>query len=328
MSDLTFVSENELHNQMNKLGAQGIPFLFIISFLKDKNICLPLSEINPEIIGYDIVGNSNTPKTNYNFNFSFEAMPVSYEDYLTRFEKVMQHIRFGNTYLINLSLPTPIRTSLNLRGIFQRSKAPYRLWVRNNFTVFSPEIFVRVKDGRIYSYPMKGTLDAGLANADKILLENPKERAEHFTIVDLIRNDLSMVSTGVKVKRFMYLDRIKTHKGELLQASSEIEGILPTDWKQNLGEWFLQLLPAGSISGAPKRKTVEILLNVEGYNRGFYTGVFGIFDGEGIESAVMIRFIEETPQGLVFKSGGGITFRSDPRQEYQELIQKVYVPIA
>ncbi|MEJ5302870.1 MAG: aminodeoxychorismate synthase component I [Bacteroidales bacterium] len=328
MSDLAFVSENELRNHMNNLGAQGIPFLFIISFLKDKNICLPLGEINPGIIGYDIAGNSNTPKTNYNFHFNFEAMPVSYEDYLTRFEKVMQHIRFGNTYLINLTLPTPIRTSLNLHEIFQRSKAPYKLWLKNNFTVFSPEIFIRVKDGRIYSYPMKGTLDASIANADKILLESPKERAEHFTIVDLIRNDLSMVSTGVNVKRFMYLDRIKTHKGELLQASSEIEGILPTDWKQNLGEWFLQLLPAGSISGAPKRKTVEILLNVEGYNRGFYTGVFGIFDGEGIESAVMIRFIEETPQGLVFKSGGGITFRSDPWQEYQELIQKVYVPIA
>lgn len=328
MRDLAFVSENELRDQMNRLGAQRIPFLFIISFLKDKNICLPLSETNPEIISYDIAGQSNTPKTNYKFNSSFEAMPVSYVDYLTRFEKVMQHIRFGNTYLINLTLPTPIRASLNLREIFLQSKAPYRLWVKNNFTVFSPEIFVRVKDGRICSYPMKGTIDANIANADKILLQSPKETAEHFTIVDLIRNDLSMVSTGVKVKRFMYLDRIRTHKGELLQASSEIEGILPRDWKQTLGDWFLRLLPAGSISGAPKQKTVQIIRETESYDRGFYTGVFGIFDGHSIESAVMIRYIEQTPEGLVFKSGGGITFRSDPKQEYQELIQKVYVPIA
>lgn len=328
MSHLPFISENELRLQMNALGSQGIPFLFVISFLKDRNLCLPLRETDPQMICYDLAGRSNSESISASQPFRFETFPVSYEEYLRRFEKVMQHIRFGNTYLINLTVPTPIRTSLSTLDIFLRSRAPYRLWIKNSFTVFSPEIFVRVKKDRIYSYPMKGTLDASIENAAEVLRNDPKERAEHFTIVDLIRNDLSMVSSQVKVKRFMYPDRIKTHRGELIQTSSEIEGILPQNWKQTLGDWFLQLLPAGSISGAPKRKTVEILLETEGYNRGFYTGVFGIFDGESLESAVMIRFIEETPQGLVFKSGGGITFRSDPWQEYQELIQKVYVPFA
>lgn len=328
MKPLPFLAEDELRRQMNAYARQGLPFLFVISFLKDKNLCIPLADIDPARIMYQVGNKTNAEGRSEKKPFQFEAFPQEYEDYLRRFDKIMHHIRRGDTYLINLTQPTPIRTSLSTREIFLRSRAPYRLWVKDHFTLFSPEIFVRVKEGRIYSFPMKGTIDATEAQAEEKLLNNPKERAEHFTIVDLIRNDLSMVSSEVRVKRFMYLDRITTHRGELLQASSEIEGKLPEHWKETLGDWFLQLLPAGSISGAPKKKTVEILLETEGYDRGFYTGVFGIFDGENIESAVMIRFIEESLEGLIFKSGGGLTFRSDPWKEYQELIQKVYVPIA
>lgn len=328
MNLLPFLTEEELRQQMNAYACRGLPFLFVINFLKDKNLCIPLTDIDPSRLMFHIGEKTNAEGSPEEKPFQFEAFPMEYEDYLRYFEKIMHHIRRGDTYLINLTQPTPIRTSLTTREIFFRSRAPYRLWVKDHFTLFSPEIFVRVQKGRIYSFPMKGTIDASIAQAEGNLLNNPKERAEHFTIVDLIRNDLSMVSSGVRVKRFMYLDRITTHRGELLQASSEIEGKLPDHWRETLGDWFLQLLPAGSISGAPKKKTVEILLETERYDRGFYTGVFGIFDGESIESAVMIRFIEESPGGLVFKSGGGLTFRSDPWKEYQELIQKVYVPIA
>ena len=86
-------------------------------------------------------------------------------------------------------------------------------------------------------------------------------------------------------------------------------------------------LPAGSICGAPKKKTLEIISKSETYKRGYYTGVFGIFDGSELQSAVMIRFIEKNGTEFLFKSGGGITFYSDPVKEYQELIDKVYVPI-
>ena len=328
MGHLHFLSENELRIQMNSWGSQRVPFIFIISFLKEKNLCLPLHKIDPHIIKYDLNGKTNAENITTSQAFTFEAMPLTFDEYVQRFERIIDNIKYGNTYLINLTAPTLIHTSLSTEEIFLRSKAPYRLWVKNLFTVFSPEIFVRVKDGRILSYPMKGTRLYTEHDAAFLLLHDPKERAEHFTIVDLIRNDLSMVASQVRVKRFMYIDKINTHRGELLQASSEIEGILPTHWKDTLGDWFLQLLPAGSISGAPKNKTLQILLENEGYQRGFYTGVFGIFDGENLESAVMIRFIEETEQGLMFKSGGGITFQSDPWLEYQELIQKIYVPIA
>jgi len=88
------------------------------------------------------------------------------------------------------------------------------------------------------------------------------------------------------------------------------------------------LLPAGSITGAPKPKTMEIIDQAEGYERGFYTGICGCFDGENLDSAVMIRFIEQEGEQLIFKSGGGITSQSDLNKEYEELIQKVYVPIS
>jgi para-aminobenzoate synthetase component 1 len=131
----------------------------------------------------------------------------------------------------------------------------------------------------------------------------------------------------VHVKRYRYIEKLQTNKGELLQVSSEIVGTLPTDYKTKLGELLLSLLPAGSISGAPKPKTVEIIKKAESYNRGFYTGIFGFFDGKTVDSAVMIRFIEQQENAFVFKSGGGITSQSDVQKEYEELIQKVYVPI-
>jgi para-aminobenzoate synthetase component 1 len=90
---------------------------------------------------------------------------------------------------------------------------------------------------------------------------------------------------------------------------------------------LIRLLPAGSISGAPKRKTVEIIQEAEGEERGFYTGVAGLFDGRNLDSGVLIRYIEKVNGNLFYRSGGGITTQSVKEKEYQEVIDKVYVPI-
>ena len=210
------------------------------------------------------------------------------------------------------------------------------------FVCFSPETFVRIKGGRIYSYPMKGTLDASLPNAEKQLMEDRKEAAEHATIVDLIRNDLSRVAEDVRVDKYRYIDVLHTNKGDILQTSSEISGRLPEDYPHHLGEILDAQLPAGSITGAPKDKTMQIIQEAEGYDRGFYTGIMGIYDQGELNSAVMIRFIEEEEvfpsktenrmnyeaiRKLYFKAGGGITSKSDCRKEYEEVIQKIYLPI-
>jgi para-aminobenzoate synthetase component 1 len=174
---------------------------------------------------------------------------------------------------------------------------------------------------------MKGTIDARLPDAQNTLTTDPKEINEHNTIVDLIRNDLSKVAKEVQVKRFRYLDKIKTQKNEIYHTSSEIRGKLPPDWKSQLPDLLLSMLPAGSICGAPKAKTVSIIQEVEQDPRGYYTGIFGYFDGEELDSAVNIRFIEEKNNQLLYRSGGGITFLSDMESEYNELIEKIYVPV-
>jgi para-aminobenzoate synthetase component 1 len=193
--------------------------------------------------------------------------------------------------------------------------------------VFSPETFIQIKEGKIFAYPMKGTIDAEVENAATILLNDEKERAEHVTIVDLIRNDLSQVASQVQVTRFRYLDHIKTNSGSLLQASSEISGILPVDYYCHLGDIMVSLLPAGSICGAPKPKTIEIIQQAEEEERGYYTGVIGYFDGTNLDSGVMIRFIENVDGQYYYRSGGGITTQSKMEAEYQETIHKIYVPV-
>ena len=174
---------------------------------------------------------------------------------------------------------------------------------------------------------MKGTIDATLPDAESRLINDVKEAAEHATIVDLIRNDLSMVAEQVRVARYRYCDRLETNKGAIFQTSSEICGTLPADYPSRMGEIIFRLLPAGSITGAPKPKTMSIIEEAEGYERGFYTGVMGYCDGKNLDSAVMIRFIEQEAGRLYYKAGGGITSKSDLQSEYNEMIQKIYVPI-
>ena len=199
--------------------------------------------------------------------------------------------------------------------------------VEGEFVCFSPETFVTIRDGYIASYPMKGTIKASVPEAAEKILNNSKETAEHHTIVDLIRNDLSMVATDVTVKRFRFVDRIATNEGDILQVSSEIIGKLPENYSSQLGNIIFTLLPAGSVTGAPKHKTIEIIRSIEKTGRGYYTGICGHFDGQNLDSAVMIRFIEvQDDETLWFRSGGGITCNSDLESEYHELIDKVYVP--
>jgi para-aminobenzoate synthetase component I len=194
--------------------------------------------------------------------------------------------------------------------------------------VFSPECFVRIENDRIYSYPMKGTIDAAVSEAAAVILSDKKELAEHVTIVDLIRNDISQIATNVEVTRFRYIEEIRTREKNLLQVSSEIRGELPSDYRERLGDLLMALLPAGSVSGAPKEKTIEIIGEAEMENRGYYTGVFGYFNGDRLDSGVMIRYIERSGERCFYRSGGGITTQSSAGKEYQEIIDKVYVPVA
>jgi para-aminobenzoate synthetase component 1 len=315
-------------DKMNEYGKRRIPFLFIIDMDMQNPIIMPLSEIDKNKMLYNINGIKNYENDiKINKEFDLKTYPISYDEYLSSFNVVKHNIKYGNSYLTNLTKPTKIEIDLSLEDIFLASKAKYKLLFEDKFVVFSPEEFVSINNNIISTHPMKGTIDATIPDAENIILSDEKETAEHNTIVDLLRNDLSIVAKDVQVKRFRYITKLKTHQKELLQVSSEIIGELDENWQSNIGSIFAKLLPAGSVTGAPKKKTVEIIKEAEQYDRGYYTGVAGIFDGENVESFVMIRFIENINGELYFKSGGGITYKSEPEKEYQEMIDKVYVPI-
>lgn len=313
----------------NELGQNRQPFFFLLDFELKKPIILPLHEAAEngfffKVKGQTNVGKKNTAKT----AGGIRPVPMPQQEYARAFELVKKQLKAGNTYLLNLTFPTPLEGELSMEYIFQKSTAPYTLWHKDNFVLFSPECFVKIKQNKIYSYPMKGTIDAAVPDAEKIILQNKKEHWEHNTIVDLIRNDLSIVSTNVHVNKFRYIDRLTTSHKELLQVSSEIAGDLPDNWQNDIGSLLIRLLPAGSISGAPKAKTTEIIRESEQQDRGYFTGIFGIFNGDTLDSAVNIRFIENTDAGYQFRSGGGITANSIMEEEYREMINKVYVPFA
>lgn len=310
---------------MNRWGDRRNPFFFAVDFNAEKGYFIPAADLDQEYIRFDFRGSNELQSLQD--DFYWRAHPVSSEVYKEKFDYVQQQLHQGNSFLVNLTQPTSIETNLSLEQLYGMSTARYKLWLRDQFVVLSPESFVQITDGHISTFPMKGTIDASLPDAEERILSDEKEQAEHATIVDLLRNDLSIVASEVEVKRYRYVECISTLQRDLLQVSSEITGRLPEDYFSHLGEILFQLLPAGSISGAPKPKTLEIIRKAEGYERGFYTGVCGYFDGSRLDSAVMIRFIEQTEGGLVYKSGGGITYRSVMEDEYSELIQKIYVPL-
>jgi para-aminobenzoate synthetase component I len=318
----------ETKNYMNKLGNRGEPFLAVISFDMQHNHVMPLERITDEDCLYHFPEMSNAQKPfPGKINTQLDFTPLPFDEYHKAYKAVLKHINRGDSYLCNLCFETEIELKEKLCRIFYGSKAKYKLWLNNKFVCFSPECFIKTHHDTIYAYPMKGTIDAKEKDAQNTLLSDPKETAEHYTITDLIRNDLSMVADNAEVSRYRYLEKIHTSRNQLFQTSTEIKGNLQDGWQQHTGDMVFKLLPAGSITGAPKQKTTEIINKTEIHKRGYYTGITCLFDGTDIDSFVMIRMITEKNGRYHYKSGGGITSLSKPETEYKEMIQKIYVPV-
>lgn len=322
-----FVTSNTAIQTMNEWGAQRNPFFFMIDYSQNNCLCVPLNEAEKSGIYFNFNNISNNIPSLKQIQPNLKAFPVNFDAYQKAFNVVKEHLHRGNSYLVNLTFSTPINCEFSLPELFNSTKARYKLLFENQFVVFSPETFVKIENGLIKTFPMKGTQLAHGPDAHDQILNNAKELAEHATIVDLLRNDLSTFANNVKVNKFRYIEEIVTSEKTLLQVSSEIEGQLQSNYHNYLGNIVFSMLPAGSVTGAPKPKTLEIIAEAETHQRGFYTGIAGIFDGENLDSCVLIRFIENQSGQLVFKSGGGITAQSKVEHEYQELKDKIYVPI-
>lgn len=313
-----------LREKINFLGETKTPFLFCIDYKAENGFAYPLDEIPSDIsFSFDAqtIYNGKTAPSITN------KYPIKKESYKNKIEGIKERIKNGDIYMANLTATTNIELNCTIEDIFAASKAPYKLLVKNNFVVSSPEAFVNIKNGKIYTYPMKGTAVYTGKKSIEDILENKKELSEHTMTVDLLRNDLSIVSKRVTVERFRYPIIAKAGDKELIQIVSEIAGDLHDGYSDKIGDILFSLLPAGSITGTPKKKCVEILDEIEGFERGYFCGVFGVFDGFELKSAVSIRFIEQTPNGYIYKSGGGITLDSPWEREYEEILEKVYIPL-
>lgn len=342
----------EAFERMDSLGASRTPFLFVLDHGLTRPIVLPLSQVDPDRVRFDLrgIGNVPAPASLPGSDWGLrDIRPPSLETYREAFSVAREAFLAGESYLLNLTASSRVAYTPRLPELLPHLRAPYRLWVdgpvcglpEDGFLVFSPECFVRIEDDVISTFPMKGSLrcrpeDAGTAAA--MLLADGKEAAEHVTVVDLLRNDLGRVATSVRVPSYRYLESIPLPDGLLLQTSSRIEGTLAPGWQGRIGQILSNLLPAGSVTGAPKRRTCQRIAQAEailGQERGFYTGIFGLYDGTSLDSAVAIRFLEDrgpdpdrpgSRQGL-FKSGGGLTVESRAAREWQELRDKVALPL-
>ena len=313
--------------EMDLLSQNGKAFFFFIDFKVENILIYDEAALLKENIAVDFPNFKNTEPQKIDKTLLLKSFPQSRKDYEIGFNKVQKNLKRGNSYLINYTCETSIKSNFTLKQFFYLAKEKYKVCKNEEFVFFSPETFIEIKNQQIFTHPMKGTIDASKENAIESLKNDIKEKAEHYTVVDLLRNDLSMVAEEVKVDEFQRVDFIKTKQKNLYAMSSEISGKLKPEFQNKIGSILQTLLPAGSILGAPKQKTLEIILDAEIHNRGFYTGVCGYFDGENLDSCVMIRFIEKKENALYFKSGGGITHLSKLADEYQEMKNKIYVPV-
>ncbi len=317
-----------LKEKINRLYNESQPFFFAINYEMTEGYLVEKPLNQSEIYFYFPTGKNKSSQPPTNVDVEFEVIPNNRESYKSKFENLQKYLQNGEISYVNLTERTQIKTNLNLENIFSLSNSPYQIYVPNRFVCFSPERFIKIEDGKISTNPMKGTIDASLPNAEKIIIEDKKEIEEHNVAVSLIISELESVATDVEVVRHRYIDNIHTNRKNLLQVSSEVVGTLKEECKNSIGDTIFSLLPGASIIGEPKQKAVEIIREVEKIDRNYYCGIAGYFDGKTLDSAVLIRFIEQDNNNLYFRSGGGVTAKSNCENEYQEVLNKVYLSFA
>lgn len=248
---------------------------------------------------------------------------------------IKNYIAAGDTYQVNLStrLEVPaINTEKAYEWLRQNNPSPYMGYLKfpeGQLVCGSPELLVEVIDGRVRSRPIAGTRPRGSnVEADEKwaaeLSQNTKERAEHLMLVDLLRNDVGRVSVAgsVKVPEFMAVERYS----HVMHLVSQVEGkILPTATPADV---IRALFPGGTITGAPKVRTMQIISEVEPVARGFYTGSVGWIGASGnLCFNIIIRSLWATQNRCFIQAGAGVVADSDPQQEYQESIRKAQAPL-
>ncbi|MCM1578941.1 MAG: anthranilate synthase component I [Ruminococcus sp.] len=253
------------------------------------------------------------------------------EEYMAMVEKCREHILNGDISQIVPSQrfeadnpPDPFDVYRMLRST---NPSPYLYFFDHkeySIAGASPEMLVSVCDGKILNKPIAGTSPRGATAEEDTELENklthdPKEIAEHSMLVDLGRNDVGRVSkTGsVKVTEFMRVERYS----KVMHLVSDVEGVLRED--KTPVDALMSVLPAGTLSGAPKIKAMEIIDSIENVKRGLYGGTVGYMAWNGdIDTCIAIRTVLFRNGKAYVQAGGGVVYDSDPENEYNETCRK------
>lgn len=265
---------------------------------------------------------------------SQEVQPtVPREEYLSKVLRIKEHLAAGDIYQANLTTRFEGYTSATADDIFQAGIAAggerFAALIRGkgrSYVSFSPELLVRRWGRRICTSPIKGTrLRTGSDRDDKVaaadLITSEKERAEHVMIVDLERNDLGRICEfgSIRVEPLMEM----TSHSTVLHLESTVWGTLKS--RMGLRDIFAAMFPGGSVTGAPKRRALEILGELENGPRGIYCGAMGWVDSRGdVELNLPIRTATLYNNGrLDLHAGGGIVADSHPEREWDEMIGKL-----
>ncbi len=286
--------------------------------------------------GYRDIDLSATPE----YDGSESGMPVgtvikpliTRENYYRSIAFIKEQIAAGNTYEVNYTYPSRVETGATdmelYRHFLTRQETPYNAFIKNSYETilsFSPELFFQVKGNSITTRPMKGTIRRGATpeedEANRLFLSSdPKNRAENIMIVDLLRNDLSVIAKDgtVKVDRLFAVEEHPT----LFQMTSEISAKMRED--VSLYDIVKAIYPCGSITGAPKLSTMRVISEVEVADRGVYCGAIGYLHGDEMIFSVPIRILQRRADESFYTywAGGAVTYDSTAEGEWQETLTK------
>ena len=281
-----------------------------------------------------VIQNASAPSA-YNFSkkdFSIEKLSFAFSEkiYKKKIETILEHIRCGETYQVNFTFPLHFTVNGDLPSFYNAlkftQKVSYSAIINDGSKMllsFSPELFFKREKDNILMRPMKGTIQRGNSRLDdeikiREFKSDSKIKAENSMIVDLIRNDLSKVSEigSVKVERLLEVEEYET----LFQMRSTVKSKLKK--KLSYFELFRAIFPGGSITGAPKFKTMQIIRDLESSQRGVYTGAIGFISKDESIFNIAIRTIEIQNNVGKMGIGSGIVWDSIPENEYKECLLK------
>jgi anthranilate synthase component 1 len=256
---------------------------------------------------------------------------LSKAQYIANVEKAKEYIRAGDIFQVVLSQRFEIETAVSPLHVYRilrtLNPSPYMYYLKMDDEVIvgtSPEMLVRVEDDKVETRPIAGTRPRGKTNEadlayEKELLADEKERAEHLMLVDLGRNDIGKVSEfgSVKCDSFMEIERYS----HVMHIVSNVIGKIRND--KDFFDAFISCMPAGTVSGAPKLRAMQIIAELEKETRGSYAGAIGYLGFSGnMDTCITIRTIVFKQGKAYVQAGAGIVWDSVPENEYEETVNK------